>query len=96
MKIELGRNFYLESDVYDFKITEKKKKLSGKDKGKEYFKDVSYHNTISNALESFRTDCLLKSKAKNFKELKKDINEVESLLKDIRNQLKEDNNEEND
>ena len=90
MKIKLGENFYLENDTYDFKITEKKKKLTGKDKGKEYFKDVSYHNTISNALESFRTYCLLKSEAKNFKELKRDINKVEGLLKDIRSQLKED------
>jgi hypothetical protein len=83
MRIELAGGFVLVSDEYQIILQERKKNLSGKDIGVEYFNNVGYYGTLEHALMGYVRKCMLKSKATTVSELLAEIKGLRKYIEEV-------------
>lgn len=50
--VRIAKEYYLDSDSYNFTLYERKFSQSEKNKGKEYFKALGYYGSIKNLYEA--------------------------------------------
>lgn len=90
IEVKIHKDYYLTSDTYNYMLSKKNgtyKTKSGKTRPN--YNHLSYHNTISGVLESFRREYVRAKSIKSYKELKQAINEVSECMEEIRKELKE-------
>lgn len=78
MEIQLDKDYYIQSDNYCFKLGRYKTV-----KGNKIFYPEGYFTTFVGAMQGYISENMLRSKASDFKQLKLELEEIKSRLKDI-------------
>lgn len=78
MQVPLDKDYYISSDKYAFKLY--KNILTN---GKENFRVVGYHTTLSSCIKSYIQEKLKNSKAKSKSDVFKDLEEIQKNISNI-------------
>lgn len=80
LNVELDGNYKITSDSMNYILQERKIVLEGDSKGKEYFTNIGYYNSLNSLLKSYSELSIRNSDAKTIKEILKIVKETKTKI----------------
>lgn len=80
--LRIAKEYYLDSDSYNFTLYERKISQSGKTKGEEYFKALGYYGSIKNLYEA-----IIQREVSDDLGLIENMNKIINLMEEIKDGL---------